>query len=170
VALARGEPADDGANGAAAGEALVDRARALAQQLASDQRRIRGLYSGGTLCKEAALVLAATLGRPAMARHSLLDLGDDEFTVGRPHPMIDARLRNEMVVQAAADPETAVILLDVVLGYGAHPDPAGALLPALGRRASGRAATGRSSSRRCAAPRPTRRTWGDRRRSSGRPG
>ena len=63
--------------------------------------------------------------------HTVIDLGDDAFTVGRPHPMIDFRLRNEHIAAAAADPATAVILLDVVLGYGAHPDPAGALVPAI---------------------------------------
>ena len=71
----------------------------------------------------------------------MIDLGGDAFTVGRPHPMIDFRLRNEHIAAAAADPTTAVILLDVVLGYGAHPDPAGALLPAID------AARGRSGGR-----------------------
>ena len=97
---------------------------------------MRGLYSGGTLCQEAKLILAASdaaaAGHTAIDRgHTVIDLGDDAFTVGRPHPMIDFRLRNEHIAAAAADPTTAVILLDVVLGYGAHPDPAGALLPAI---------------------------------------
>src|SRR5262249_12392139 len=64
-------------------------------------------------------------------QHVCLDLGADTFTVGRPHPMIDPSLRAERLLLEAADPETAVILLDVVLGYGAHPDPAGALVPAI---------------------------------------
>ena len=63
--------------------------------------------------------------------HTLVDLGDDEFTRGRPHPMIDFRLRNERILAEARDPEVAVILLDVVLGYGAHPDPAAELAPVL---------------------------------------
>ncbi len=63
--------------------------------------------------------------------HSLIDLGDDVFTRGRPHPMIDHRLRNERLLEEAADPEVAVILFDVVLGYGSHPDPAAEMLPAL---------------------------------------
>jgi FdrA protein len=58
-------------------------------------------------------------------------LGEDVFTVGRPHPMIDGTLRREWILKAAQDPSTAIILLDIVLGYGAHPDPAGELLPAL---------------------------------------
>jgi len=88
---------------------------------------VRGLFSGGTLCQEAALILE----EGGAAGHSTVDLGDDELTLGRPHPMIDFRLRNERIIAAAEDPTTAVILLDVVLGYGAHPDPAGALIPAV---------------------------------------
>ena len=60
-----------------------------------------------------------------------MDLGDDRFTVGRPHPMIDLRQRCSMFTEAAANPEVGVLLLDVVLGYGAHPDPASELAPAI---------------------------------------
>jgi len=119
-------------------------------KLAPGQRYIRGLYSGGTFCYEATLLLlAAGIGEVYSnthvgsavdledpwhsTGHTLVDLGDDAFTRGRPHPMIDHRLRNERIVQEAADPETAVILLDVVLGYGAHPDPAGEMRAALTR-------------------------------------
>jgi succinyl-CoA synthetase alpha subunit len=134
VALARGEPTAGPAPSAR--DPLLAGARARAGRLAASQRHVRGLYSGGTLCQEAKLILAAsdaaTAGHPAIDRgHTVIDLGDDAFTVGRPHPMIDFRLRNEHIAAAAADPTTAVILLDVVLGYGAHPDPAGALLPAI---------------------------------------
>jgi FdrA protein len=59
----------------------------------------------------------------------LIDFGDDELTAGRPHPMIDQSLRLERFTAEAADPHTAVILLDVVLGHGAHPDPAAELAP-----------------------------------------
>jgi hypothetical protein len=65
--------------------------------------------------------------------HTIVDLGDDVFTRGRPHPMIDHRLRNERLLAEAADPEVAVILFDVVLGYGAHPDPAAEMIPALAK-------------------------------------
>ena len=99
--------------------------------LDATQWRIRGLYSGGSLAGEAKLVLSDSLGAEATTRHQIIDLGDDEFTVGRPHPMIDPRLRNEHLAAAAADPSTAVILLDVVLGYGANADPAGALASAI---------------------------------------
>jgi hypothetical protein len=63
--------------------------------------------------------------------HTVIDLGDDLFTRGRPHPMIDHRLRNDRILKEAADPQVAVILLDIVLGYGSHPDPAGELAPVL---------------------------------------
>jgi FdrA protein len=108
---------------------------------------VRGVFSGGTHCYEALVLLGAQLGplysnipldpRFALANpnlsqeHSLVDLGADEFTVGRPHPMIDPTLRNARLLQEAADPATACLLLDVVLGYGAHPDPAGALVATL---------------------------------------
>jgi FdrA protein len=118
VALARGKRP----GGAITSTAL----RAKARRFAKGQHLIHGLYSGGTLGQEAALILTG-LG----AKHAIVDLGDDEFTVGRPHPMIDFRLRNERIVAAAREPATAVILLDVVLGFGAHPDPADALAPAI---------------------------------------
>ncbi len=105
------------------------RARAEAQRLSPGQRRVRGLYSGGTLASEAKVVLKGAL-RDA-AGLEVLDLGDDEYTVGRPHPMIDPRLRNEMIVATAADASVAVLLIDLVIGYGAHDDPAGAIVPAI---------------------------------------
>ncbi len=135
VGLAGGRPA--GAAGSDDAAALAARARDLVSRLAPGRWAIRGLYSGGTLAKEAALIVGDLLPGHG-AGHTLLDLGDDEFTVGRPHPMIDFRLRNEHIAAAAEDPATAVILLDVVLGYGSHPDPAGALAPAL-ERVEGRA-------------------------------
>jgi len=75
--------------------------------------------------------------------HTIIDFGTGEFTHGRPHPMIDHRLRNERLTQEAKDPETAVILFDVVLGHGAHPDPAGAMLPAIEAARLSAAAGGR---------------------------
>ena len=66
-----------------------------------------------------------------MEGHVLLDLGNDEFTAGRPHPMIDLQPRCRMTAEAAADPDAGVLLLDVVLGHGAHPDPAAELGPAI---------------------------------------
>jgi FdrA protein len=108
---------------------LLAAADGAAGRLAPGQTAVRGLFSGGSLAGEAKIILKALRG--AGAHDRVLDLGDDEYTVGRPHPMIDPRLRNEEIVAAAGDPDVAVILLDVVLGYGANPDPAGALVPAI---------------------------------------
>jgi len=108
---------------------------------------LKGLYSGGTLADEAMLLAAPVLGdvrsntplRPELdlgtdlaARGSVVvDFGDDALTVGRAHPMIDPTLRLQHLADVAADPATAVVLLDVVLGHGADPDPAATLAPAL---------------------------------------
>jgi FdrA protein len=106
---------------------------------------LRGLFSGGTLCVEALVVAASVLGpvrsniplRPEWTvgtvaeGHTMLDLGADEYTLGRPHPMLDPGPRVGMLEREAADPRTAVLLLDVVLGHGAHPDPAAELAPAI---------------------------------------
>jgi FdrA protein len=74
--------------------------------------------------------LGPSLTAPA---HTFVDFGDDALTVGRAHPMIDPTLRLEHLARAGADPETAVVLLDVVLGHGAEPDPAAALAPVVER-------------------------------------
>ena len=104
-------------------------------KLAGTQRFLRGLYSGGTYCTEMQLVLketgiAACSNTPSRA-HTVIDLGADEFTVGRPHPMIDYTARTARLLDEARDPAVAVVVLDVVLGHGAHPDPAGELAPAV---------------------------------------
>ena len=92
--------------------------------VAPSRRIVSGLFSGGTFAYEAALLLKDCKSR-------VIDLGDDAFTRGRPHPMIDPRLRLERIAAEAADPEVGVLLVDIVLGDGAHSDPAGALAPAL---------------------------------------
>jgi FdrA protein len=114
--------------------------------VAQDRRRfLRGLFSGGSLANEALRTLQITLyplysniplvesqrlPDPHQSQaHTILDLGADEFTVGRLHPMIDHELRIRYLRKEAADPEVAWILMDVVLGEGAHPDPAGVLAP-----------------------------------------
>ncbi len=104
---------------------------------------VRGLFSGGTLCYESLVLLSRFLGPvysntplrdewalPApKGAHVCLDLGEEEFTRGRPHPMIDAEARVEHIEAQGDDPDTAVVLIDVVLGYGSHPDPASVLSP-----------------------------------------
>lgn len=117
------------------------------KKLDGSQKYIRGLFSGGTFCYETVLLLSEALGKVysntpirkeekipnvwKSLEHTVIDLGDDLFTQGRPHPMIDFRLRNDRILQEAQDPQTAVILLDIVLGYGSNMDPAGELVPAI---------------------------------------
>jgi FdrA protein len=91
---------------------------------------VRGLYCGGTLCSEAELIFR----RLGLQQHVFVDLGDDQYTRSRPHPMIEPEMRNDHIAAALADPEVGVILADLVLGYGAHPDPAGVLLKAIDRQ------------------------------------
>lgn len=110
--------------------------------------RIRGLFAGGTLCAEAQVVLrdrghalASNAAIPgvvdldaAAGRDILIDLGDDDYTQGRPHPMIEPAVRDKPLADALADPGTAVVLIDVVLGLGGHMDPAGHLARTLAAR------------------------------------
>ena len=138
--------------GVQGGRAIVpgppaDQLERLDASLGEGGRRIRGFYSGGTLCYEALLVLRGQTEEvrsnlrlagvlpiengEERAGHLLLDLGHEQFTVGRPHPMIDPGPRCKRLVQAAKDPDVGILLLDVVLGYGAHPDPASQLAPAI---------------------------------------
>lgn len=116
---------------------------------------LRGLFSGGTLADEAMLVAGERIGDirsniplrddlalPADATgsalpqlsglgHVVVDLGDDEFTQGRPHPMIDPSVKLDLIAAQAADPDVSVILMDVVLGHCAEPDPASGLAPVI---------------------------------------
>ncbi len=117
------------------------------QKRAPGQKYIRGFFAGGTLCYESLFILsksvdplfsnihpdtAQRLADPEESRgHCLVDLGDDAFTTGRPHPMIDPQARIERIKKESDDPEIAVMLLDIMLGWGAHPDPAGVVLPAI---------------------------------------
>ena len=114
----------------------------LITPFAEGQRFVRGVFCGGTICDEVFYVLKPRLGNvfsnvaknqsdilPVGQKshdNSLIDMGSDEFTQGRAHPMIDPSLRNARLVEEASDPETAVILLDFVLGYGSNEDPVGA--------------------------------------------
>ncbi len=142
--------ADDALPGAGAREppATLDEARARV----SRRGGVRGLFSGGSLCGEAQAVLtaaglavssnapipgAAAAGGDA-GGHLLIDLGADEYTRGRPHPMIEPGIRDAPLRAALADPDVGIVLLDVVLGHGAHADPAGALAAALAAHEGGR--------------------------------
>jgi FdrA protein len=90
--------------------------------------RLHGLFVGGTMKQEAEVLVAAA---GVSERAALVDFGDDEYTTGRAHPMIDPTIRLERLAEVAADPDTGVVLMDVVLGHGAEADPAASLAPAL---------------------------------------
>ncbi|HAR41862.1 MAG TPA: FdrA family protein, partial [Bdellovibrionales bacterium] len=119
----------------------------LTSTLAKTQQYLRALYTGGTYVGETQVLLNGKIknifsnapwGESKIALDSMksqfntiIDFGEDEFTVGRPHPMIDFSLRNRRILEEARDPETAVLLLDLVLGWGAHKDPLAELIPVL---------------------------------------
>ncbi|WP_277585031.1 acyl-CoA synthetase FdrA [Psychrobacillus antarcticus] len=123
---------------------LIEEVRA---KLTSEQKYIRGLFSGGTLCDEAMHIamekfsdVYSNIQREPEYRlkdvkvsqgHTFIDFGDDQFTQGKPHPMIDPSTRIERFIQEAKDPSVGVILMDFVLGFGAHEDPVGVMLPAI---------------------------------------
>lgn len=117
-------------------------------KFAASQKYLRALYCGGTYCSEAQTIWARTglsvwsnvavnkvmqlaNAKQHSLEHTALDLGDDDFTVGKPHPMIDQGARIERLLREAADPAVRVIVLDVVIGWGAHADPASELAPAI---------------------------------------
>jgi len=118
-------------------------------RFAKGQHYLRGLFSGGTLAYEAQHILKNYLTRiyanapinkelklansMVSQEHTIIDLGEDEFTVGRLHPMMDNELRIRRLMEEANDPQVAVIMLDVVIGYGSHPDPASELAPAIAK-------------------------------------
>ena len=111
------------------------------------QKYLRGLYTGGTLAYEAMLILNKTIGNvysniainkdfyltdvEVSQDNTVLDMGEDYFTDGMPHPMIEPKLRSERIKKEASDSQTAVILLDCVLGYGSHDDPANEIAKAV---------------------------------------
>lgn len=118
-------------------------------KLQNSQKYVRALYSGGTICYEGMLIMKETIGNvysnvplkeeyrlenPEVSKeNTFLDMGEDYFTDGLPHPMIDTRLRVERIIEEAKDPETALLLIDLVLGYGSNEDPAGAMAPAIAK-------------------------------------
>lgn len=119
-----------------------------------EQRYLRGIFAGGTFCFQAQQILQdggivvhsntplhgnLKLADPMRSEeHTLVDMGADDFTIGKPHPMIDPRLRFDRILAEGQDPHVAILLLDFVLGFNASPDPAGDLVPAI-QEAKGKA-------------------------------
>jgi FdrA protein len=157
VALASGRPAE--AEAIILDPGMRGRLDEAARRMAPGQRFVRGIFCGGTFCFEAQIILKSSgiqawsntpvAGNPLLAdirvsqEHTVVDMGDDAFTQGRPHPMIDPTLRNERVERDGEDPETAVLLIDVVLGYGSAADPTSRLIQALGQCRGAAKAAGR---------------------------
>ncbi len=148
-------------DGGSPAEAGIDAKRiaAVRANAKEGQKYIRGLFCGGTLADESMYALLAdghqvysNMGKdPAFKlgpndrsrEHSFLDFGEDEFTNGRPHPMIDPSLRAQRVAAEAEDPSVLAIVMDFVLGYGAHEDPVGATIPYIKQAKDTAAAQGR---------------------------
>ncbi len=132
----------------------------LARSMAPSQRYVRGIFSGGTFCYEAQLVHRArdisaysntpVTGNAALTdirtsvHNTIVDMGDDEFTQGRPHPMIDPSQKDARIRDEVADPTTAVVLFDVVLGYGSADDPTAELISIIGTSKAKARAEGRT--------------------------
>ena len=126
---------------------LATAARDLRASLGPKRKYVRGLFSGGTLAHETLLMFKELMGEaysntplsdtflladPNVSRgNSIVDLGDESFTAGRAHPMIDPTLRRLRIAQEAKDPAVALVLLDIVLGYGSSEDPGGSLAGAI---------------------------------------
>jgi succinyl-CoA synthetase alpha subunit len=143
VALARGERPP--LSGAAPSDVAIAAVEDRIATMAPTQRAVRALFTGGTFCYEAQLAFIAH-GLPCRSNaaaagalpfdghydgHVFLDLGDDDYTRGRPHPMIDPSMRDAAIRTQGTDPTVAAILFDVVLGFGSHDNPAGGLAQAL---------------------------------------
>lgn len=126
-----------------AGAARIAIEQCGASGFRADRGGIVGLFTGGTLANEAAMILRDELGLPAddghhergimlhEGPHRVIDLGDDAYTQGRPHPMIDPTSRADLLAETFDDPDTAVVLLDLVIGHGSSPDPAAAIVPGI---------------------------------------
>ena len=115
--------------------------------VAKNRHQVCGFFSGGSLCAEAQIVFRAA-GEDVVSNapirgvsqfiemnntHCMLDLGDDQYTQGKPHPMIDPSVRDDAMIRALHDEDVGVVLLDLVIGFGAHEDPAGHLATLLAR-------------------------------------
>ncbi len=149
VSLARGEEVKDFEGFTKSDDEINAIIEEHVSKFSKEQKYLRALYTGGTLADEAMKLLSGNIDGiysniPLSPEYKLtdikksikntcIDLGDDEFTVGKPHPMIDPIARTERIVEEANDDEVAVILMDFVLGYGSHEDPVGEMLPSINK-------------------------------------
>ncbi len=131
----------DLANGAAVRKNYCEPLSVTCGKTLAPEKTVKGLYSGGTLAAEAAMLISEALGLGGLIKeegymlksggYEVVDLGDDIYTQGKPHPMIDPEVRIKKIKECAAQADTGVILLDCMLGYGCHPDMAAALAPVI---------------------------------------
>lgn len=147
VALLRGEEVKDFDGFNKSNEKIDKIVNDEVEKLDKNQKYLRGLYTGGTLADEAMQILSKDIGEiysniplnpeyrlkdlGISQKHTCIDFGEDEFTVGKPHPMIDPSTRAERLAKEGEDEEVAVVLMDFVIGYGAHKDPVGEMIPAI---------------------------------------
>lgn len=150
----------DSAKSCADPDATNEQVRQARQLLKPEQTCLRGLFCGGTLCAEALSILRARLGETrsnishregetingqgVYTGNVLLDMGDDAFTRGRPHPMIEPALRSDTIVQQGSDATVGVVLLDFEIGYGSHNNPVGETLGAIRAAKAAAKAQGRT--------------------------
>ena len=147
VCLLRGEEPAGGDYLRRATAELAESAAAERSRLSPEQKYLRGLFCGGTHSEEAVTLLKGLVhrlhsnisfggaelleDRYLSVENSLVDMGDEVFTKGRPHPVMDPSILVDRLIQEAHDPETGVILFDLLYGYAIHPDPVGAIEDAL---------------------------------------
>lgn len=158
VALARGEEVKDFDGFTMSMNEIENIIKNETDKLGKNQKYLRGLYTGGTLADECMKLLSPTIGEMysnipltpefklkdvfKSQEHTCIDFGDDDFTKGRPHPMIDPSVRVEHLVKEAKDENLAVVLMDFVLGYGSHEDPVGEMLESIAKAKSEKASKG----------------------------
>jgi succinyl-CoA synthetase alpha subunit len=147
VALLRGEAVEDFDGFTMTIDQVEKLVNDETAKLGKEQKYLRGMYTGGTLADECMKLLSPVIGdmysniplKPEYKlkdvfksqEHTCVDFGDDDFTKGRPHPMIDPSIRMEQLEVEAKDENIALVLMDFILGYGSHPDPVGEMIPAI---------------------------------------
>lgn len=162
VCLSKGEKVEDFAGFAKSQQEIHEIVKNEVSGFHSGQKYLRALYTGGTLADEAMklldkegygiysnipLIPGLRLENVYKSKeHTCIDLGDDDFTLGKPHPMIDPTGRAERLVKEALDEEVAIVLMDFVIGYGSNMDPAGEMLPSIIEAKKIMASTGRNLS------------------------
>lgn len=147
VALLRNEDVLDYSKFSIKDEVIEEIVNREVEKFGEGQKYFRGLYTGGTLAEEAIRILSNGIDNiysnisydpkyklkdsRKSKEHTCIDFGEDEYTLGRPHPMIDPSTRALRLIEEGKDEEVAVVLMDFVLGYGAHEDPVGEMLPSI---------------------------------------